>query len=233
MSVAIIFFKNLLSLVKSMMHHEIVWNWNTKTAHNCHIDTKSKLYPPYALYNVTIGLGTYVSSNARIADTRIGNFCSIGPNFLCGWGIHPLTGVSTNPAFYSSKKQSGFSFCKEDKFVERRPIEIGNDVFIGANVFILDGVIIGDGVVIGAGAIVNKDIPAYSVAVGCPIKIIKKRFNDEIITNLMKIQWWNLEEESLQQVEKYFYDVEQFIIKMNEPYSQYFDSDQNADSIIV
>ena len=54
---------------------------------------------PYQLIDVTIGDYTYISGNSVISFTDIGKFCSIGPNFLCGWGIHPLNGISTSPVF--------------------------------------------------------------------------------------------------------------------------------------
>ncbi len=55
-----------------------------------------------------------------------------------------------------------------------KPVKIGKYVWIGANVVILPGVEIGDNAVIGAGAIITKNIPANSVAVGNPAKVIKK-----------------------------------------------------------
>ncbi len=57
----------------------------------------------------------------------------------------------------------------------RKGITIGSDVWIGAGAIILDNVKIGDGCVIGAGAVVTKSVPSYSVAVGVPAKVIKKR----------------------------------------------------------
>ena len=57
----------------------------------------------------------------------------------------------------------------------RKGIKIEDDVWIGAGAKILDGVTIGKGSVIGAGAVVTRDIPPYSVAVGVPAKVIKKR----------------------------------------------------------
>ena len=112
--------------------------------------------------------------------------------------------------FYSTRKQNGYTLSKEDKIEERKPIVIGNDVFIGANVIVLDGVTIGNGAVIGAGAVVSKDIPPYAIVVGCPIKIIKYRFNDEIINKLESIQWWN-DDANQVLIEKNFFDVENFI----------------------
>lgn len=171
---------------------------------------KIKIYTPYHISNCEIGDYTYIAKNATISYTKIGKYCSIGPNFLCGWGIHPLNGISTAPMFYSTRKQNGYTLSKEDKIEERKPIVIGNDVFIGANVIVLDGVTIGNGAVIGAGAVVSKDIPPYAIAVGCPIKIIKYRFNDEIINKLESIQWWN-DDASQVLIEKNFFDVENFI----------------------
>ena len=118
--------------------------------------------------------------------------------------------------FYSLKKQNGMTLSKNNKIVERKPIVIGNDVFIGINVTVLDGVTIGDGAVIGAGAIVSKDIPPYAIAVGSPIKIIKYRFNDIQIEKLLKIKWWDFAEDKLKDVEKMFFEVDDFIKKYYE-----------------
>ena len=112
--------------------------------------------------------------------------------------------------FYSTKKQNGYTLSKEDKIQERKPIIIGNDVFIGTNVTILDGVTIGNGAVIGAGAVVSKDIPPYAIAVGCPIRILRYRFEQEVIDELEKIQWWS-DRENLPLVEKYFFEIDKFI----------------------
>jgi len=170
----------------------------------------------YKINNSKIGDFTYISQNAIINNTCIGKFCSIGPNFISGWGIHPTNGISTHPMFYSTLKQNGMSLSHEDKIEEIKPISIGNDVFIGMNVTSLDGVTIGDGAVIGAGALVSKDIPSYGIAAGNPIKVINYRFNDEIIDRLLTIKWWDFNEEKLNLIEKYFFDIEKFIKIMEE-----------------
>lgn len=174
---------------------------------------KVKVYEPYSISETTIGDGTYIAQNSIISKTNIGKFCSIGPNFMCGWGIHPINGISTNPCFYSTAKQNGFTFSEKNKILERKQINIGNDVFIGMNVTILDGVTIGDGAVIGAGAVVVKDIEPYSVVGGVPAKHIKYRFSKETINELQKIEWWNFNNDKLKDVEQYFFDVDKFIEK--------------------
>lgn len=178
---------------------------------DCNISSKAKLYVPYSMAEVSVGDGTYISANSRISKTTIKKFCSIGPDLCCGWGIHPINGVSTCPMFYSTGKQNGRTLVTANKYEERKPILIGNDVFIGRNAIILDGVTIGDGAVIGAGAVVSKDIPPYAVAVGNSIKIIKYRFSPEIIDQLLEVQWWNKDESVLQKVADHCFDIESFL----------------------
>jgi len=200
----------------SILDRNIDWNYlnNTETKNN--IGKNVRIYTPSHINDCQIGNYTYISYNAWITQTIIGKFCSIGPNLVCGWGIHPTNGISTSPSFYSSKAPNNVSFSKENKIEERKPIIIGNDVFIGANVTILDGVTIGDGAIIGAGAVVSKNIPPYAIAVGCPITISRFRFDDERIAELRRIEWWNFDEEELKDVEKYFFDINSFINKHKE-----------------
>lgn len=68
---------------------------------------------------------------------------------------------------------------------------IGNDVWIGQNVTIMPGVHIGDGAIIGTNATVASDIPPFSIAVGNPAKVIRRRFDNEMIDLLERLQWWN------------------------------------------
>ncbi len=172
---------------------------------------KSKLNPPYSISYSEIDAYTYIAENAMIMNTSIGKFCSIGPNFFCGYGIDPTNGISTSPMFYSKAKQNGYSLTEFDKVTERKKIVIGNDVFIGANVCVLDGVQINDGAIVAAGAVVVKDVPAYAIVGGVPAKVIKYRFNENKIEQLLTLKWWNWNDEKLQVVEKNFFDIDAFL----------------------
>ena len=177
------------------------------------IADNSRVYPPFFLHGVDVGAYSYVAKNSNITNCSIGKFCSIGPNFCCGLGIHPTNGISTAPMFYSISKVNGSSLSQINRVEESKHTTIGNDVFIGANVTVLDGVTIGDGAVIGAGAVVSKDIPPYAIAVGCPIRIVKYRMSDEQIAAMQRIQWWNWDDDRLQDVERMFEDIDGFIEK--------------------
>lgn len=183
---------------------------STDIIYDTYIGDNCKIYPKVRLKKTIIGSYSYIAENSYLHNTIIGKFCSIGPNLFAGAGLHPTNGISTHPMFYSTQKQNGLTLSKRDKVKEFLPIIIGNDVFIGMNVVILDGVTIGDGAVIGAGSVVSKDIPPYAIAIGNPIRIIKYRFEDEVIDKLLKIEWWN-KKLDLELIENCFFDIERYL----------------------
>ena len=68
---------------------------------------------------------------------------------------------------------------------------IGNDVWIGQNVTILPGVHIGDGAIIGLNSVVGSDVAPYTIVAGNPAKVIRKRFDNQLIKLLLKLKWWD------------------------------------------
>lgn len=199
--------------LKTILDEEVSYFNLKNEMQNVSRHSLTNILAPYRIFDSEIEKGTYISLNSKISNTSIGKFCSIGPNFLCGWGLHPTNGISTSPYFYSTLKQNGETVADKNLFQERKPIIIGNDVFIGANVTILDGVSIGDGAIIGAGSIVSKSIPDFAIAFGNPIEVRKMRFNDKQRNQLKKIKWWNFDGDKLKDVNNYFYDIDEFIEK--------------------
>lgn len=147
-------------------------------------------YNNVGISNTIIDDFVYVADGTKINQAIIGKFCSIGPDVRIGLGVHPTNLISTFPAFYSTAGQCQISFTDENQILEQGKIQIGNDVWIGARALILDNVFIGDGAVIAAGAVVTKNVPPYAIVGGVPAKILKKRFIDEEINELLKFKWW-------------------------------------------
>ncbi len=75
-----------------------------------------------------------------------------------------------------------------------------HDVWIGYGVLIRSGVTIGDGAVVGMGAVVTKDVPPYAIVAGNPAKVVRYRFEPEIIEALQELAWWNWEETRIREI---------------------------------
>ncbi|KXL52734.1 virginiamycin A acetyltransferase [Anaerotignum neopropionicum] len=140
----------------------------------------------------------------------IGKFCSIacGAKFLFNSANHTLKSLSTYPfpiffeAWNLDKKQVASAWDHKGDIV------IGNDVWIGYEAVILSGVHIGDGAIVGSRAVVTKDVPPYTIVGGIPAQEIKKRFSEETIGSLQKLQWWNWPYEKIQKFLPYIMNGE-------------------------
>jgi len=161
---------------------------------NCAIDNNV-----YLKGHVTIGMYSTIGRECLIygGKIQIGNYCQLGPRIAI-YGInHPLNHITTyvnKNLFYGQLK----SFAQSD------PVEIGNDVWIGYGSILLPGIKVGNGAIIGAGAVVTKDVGSYEVAVGNPAKVIKARYELDIIELLNLWKWWNLDPEELNQYQRLF-----------------------------
>lgn len=157
---------------------------------NCSFGYNVKLYDGVKISKTKIGDFTYVGGNTIIKNSLIGKFCSIAPDVKIGLGIHPTNFVSTYPGFYSKNASGSYKF-NYTYFKEYDEVIIGNDVWIGSNVMISDGVKIGNGSIIAAGAVVTKDVEDYSIVGGVPAKLIKYRFDNNTVSKLLELKWWD------------------------------------------
>lgn len=123
------------------------------------VDNSFSLFPPfYTDYgkNITLGKDVFINEGCCFQDQgglEIGNRVLIGQQVVIATLNHEKSISSRRNLLPSS-------------------VKIDDDVWIGAHVTILPGVHIGKGSIIGAGAVVIKDIPAYSVAVGNPARVV-------------------------------------------------------------
>ena len=129
----------------------------------------------------------------------VGNYCSIGDNskFYLG-GNHRYDWVTTYPFHIKYLHNNIFDSLENE--IDGYPLSngdivIGNDVWFGENVTVMSGVKIGDGAVIGTNSTVVKHVEPYSIVGGHPAKHIKYRFSPETIEKLLDIQWWNFDDE--------------------------------------
>lgn len=163
-----------------------------------------------------IGYGSYTGMGSKLINTNVGRYTCIAPYVEIVVGVHPTKDfVSVHPAFFSESPTIGFSYCGKQKFKENNFVDeekkvcvnIGNDVWLGTSAKILEGVTVGDGAVVAAGAVVTKDVPPYAIVGGVPAKVIKYRFSEEDVEYLLKLRWWEKDEEWIKEHAEYFEDI--------------------------
>lgn len=130
----------------------------------------------------------------------IGNFCQIasGVTFFMNGMFHMIDSFSTYP-FMIFSKECREKYPQNAQFPFKGDTVIGNDVWIGYNAAFMPGVKVSDGAIIGTNALVTKDVGPYEIWGGNPAKLIRKRFSDEVIELLLKIQWWNWNIEKIEE----------------------------------
>ena len=167
---------------------------------------------------LVVGRHTYFSGGPNVQlfkggsdKVRFGSFCSIAKGVeIMTDGAHPVDWVST----YPFRIIWGLPGAYEDGHPPKSgDINIGNDVWIASEVMVLPGVTIGDGAVIAARSVVTRDIPPYSIAGGVPAKVIRYRFSSEVIDALLKIKWWEWNDDKIKEAIPFLSsdNIEEFI----------------------
>lgn len=148
------------------------------------------------------------------AKLKIGKFCSIASGVALILGNHRMDTVTTYPFVTLKKYWPGIKKASTDDHHSNGDINIGNDVWIGHAATILSGVTVGDGAIIAAHSLVTKDVEPYSIVGGVPARKISLRHPENIIDSLVKIKWWNWDDEIIDsRLEDMTSDVHIFIEK--------------------
>lgn len=132
------------------------------------LDEPCEVLSPFMVdygFNVSIGAGSFINHDSYLMDCApitIGSHVFIGPRFGAYTALHPLL---------HDQRNTGMECAK--------PITIDDNCWFGGNVTVLPGVHIGEGCVIGAGSVVTRDIPANSLAMGVPCRVIRPLSEDD------------------------------------------------------
>jgi len=126
----------------------------------------------------------------------IGKYCSIAGGVQIALGNH-RTELATTYPFKALRKYWPGAPTEVKDHVSKGDVVIGSDVWIGSRAFIGSGVQVGHGAVIGAHAVVTKSVPAYAVVVGNPARVVRYRFDDHTVADLLKTAGWDLSDEQV------------------------------------
>jgi acetyltransferase-like isoleucine patch superfamily enzyme len=144
-------------------------------------------------YATTLGVNNFIHGNISI-----GKYCQFGADVAIHTTNHPIHYLSSyiNKNLFSGELK---------KLKENKETFIGNDVWIGHNALIIGGVTIGNGAIIAAGTVVTKNVEPYSIVAGVPSKVLKKRFTNEVIQEIEKLEWWHKTPEELDKIKPFFF----------------------------
>ena len=218
---------NFKSKIKQKIKKLIIEVLNEKTSNNISIQNKipisSKITESILSGDIDIGERSYVDKchllgkisignntsvngpntdiHCVVNSVKIGNFCSIARNV----SIQEYNHFFSHATSYFIKHYL-FGDNWEKEITSKGDIIIGNDVWIGTQCVILSGVEIGNGAVIAANSVVTKNIPPFAIAAGSPAKVIKYRFDKQIIEKLQTVKWWNWSVEKIKNNYDFFKD---------------------------
>lgn len=211
------FYYALIMLFHRIKNRRLIVGFRAKATRDSVFEGHNKL-SHHSFFSGYLGYASYIGAYS-IVSGKIGKYCSIADNVIFLTYTHPTTQfVSTHPAFYSLKRQSGFSYATEQLFDEEPKIAgtnesiiVGNDVYIGYGATIIGPVTIGDGAVIAANAVVTSDVEPYSIVGGVPARKIRSRFSEEEKAFLLSFAWWDRSGNWLREHVLEFQDINRFM----------------------
>jgi virginiamycin A acetyltransferase len=145
-------------------------------------------------YDINVGLYSYGCFDPwRISHhTTIGRYCSFAKSARVLNANHPIDAISTHPFMY----QPSFGVTDRDP-LNYNHLVVEDDVWVGHNATITPGcATIGRGAIIGVGAVVTRSVAAYSIVTGAPARLLRMRFDDDLIAAIEATRWWEMDKAS-------------------------------------
>lgn len=191
--------------------------FNKPAIMNSSISSSAKIDCGSVVVDSEINSYSYVGEHSSLIYAEVGKFTSISNYCAIGGGSHPLTWVSMSPVFNSSHGILKKKFA-DNQFNPFTKTFVGNDVWIGSHCLIKGGVKISDGAVLGMGSVVTKDVGPYEIWAGNPARLIRKRFDDETINQLLQCKWWEWSDDKIEAYAKLFEKPQEFLKELENEY---------------
>ena len=164
------------------------------------VDPTARINAGCSVYGSTVGRYSYMGYDCEVINTDIGSFCSLASGIHIGLAEHPTSWISTSPVFQDVRNSSVKKKFARIPLPESKCTLIDHDVWIGTNAIIKKGVHVGTGAVIASGAVVTKDVEPYAIVGGCPAKLIRYRFDKDMIEKLLNSKWWEKDDSILEKI---------------------------------
>lgn len=192
------------------MYSKLVKKIQIASVKNSLIDRTSKVSSRTNIISSSIGRYSYFGSDCKVVHAEIGNFCSIGDGVRIGAASHPMDWVSTSPIFCSGNNILGTNFAKENYEPYTRTT-VQHDVWIGDGAFIKSGLMLSTGAIIGMGAVVTKNVGPYEIWAGNPARLVRKRFDDDTIAQLLASEWFLKQDTEIASLAHLFSSPHEFV----------------------
>jgi acetyltransferase-like isoleucine patch superfamily enzyme len=166
------------------------------------------------IYDSSVGRYSFLGRSCFVTNSQVGSFCSIADGCIIGSAAHNLEWASTSPVF-QGRANAFRTMLHDGGFEPPKTTKIGDDVWVGLRAIVLGGIHVGNGAVVGAGAIVTKDVPPYAIVAGNPARIIRYRFDDNVISALLESGWWELSDKDLRSVAAFINSPLEFVANVN------------------